>query len=77
LTARVGDVIKSEAGLATLFDRKVNTGTIAVLNQVLQNTMMAHGVTRFEDLAPFERKVITGVRWRSDFLKDATLTQPQ
>ncbi len=77
LTARVGDVIRSEAGLATLFDRKVNTGNIAVLNPVVQSAMLAHGLTRFDQLAPFEREIIAGVRWRSDFLKDATLTQPQ
>lgn len=77
LTAKVGEIIKSEAGLATLFDRKVNTGNIRVLGQVLQKTMLEHELTKFEDIGPFEREIIDGVRWRRDFLKDKTLTQPQ
>ncbi len=77
LTAKVGDIIHSEAGLATLFDRKVNTGNIRVLSQVLQNTMLKNGLTKLEEIAPFEREIVAAVRWRSDFLKDATLTQPQ
>ncbi len=77
LTARVGDVIKSEAGLATLFDRKVNTGNIRALNAALQKLMLEKGLTSLEQTLPFERETIAAVRWRSDFLKDKTLTQPQ
>lgn len=77
LTARAGEIIRSEAGLATLFDRRVNTGNIRVLNTVLQGLMLRRGLTSFAQVTPFEREIIAGVRWRADFLKDKTLTQPQ
>lgn len=77
LTGRAGDLIKSEAGLATLFDRKVNLGNIRILNDVLQQVMLKHGLTRLEETLPYEREIIAAVQWRKDFLKDKTLSQPQ
>ncbi len=76
LTGLVRDVVKSEAGLATLFDRKVNIGNVKLINPVLQQLMIKHGLTQLEDVSPYEREIITALRWRSDFLKDVTLTQP-
>jgi hypothetical protein len=76
LTGRVRDVIRSEAGLATLFDRKVNLGNIRQLNQVLQQVMARRSLTKLEEVAPFEREIITALKWRRDFLQDATLQQP-
>jgi ribosomal 30S subunit maturation factor RimM len=76
LTGRVRDIIRSEAGLATLFDRKVNLGNIRLLNQVLTQTMVKRNLTKLDQLIPFEREIITAMKWRRDFLKDATLQQP-
>jgi hypothetical protein len=76
LTGKVSDVILSEAGLATLFDRKVNTGNIRTLNDVMSQTMAKYGLTTLDQLLPYEREMIAGVRWRTDFLKDKTLSQP-
>lgn len=76
LTGKVSDIILSEAGLATLMDRKVNTGNIRVLDEVLTKIMTEQKLTRLSDLIPFEREIIKAVQYRHDFLADKTLTQP-
>ena len=76
LSARVSDIIHSEAGLATLMDRKVNTGNLRLLNTVAADALTRHKLTRLADLAPYEREIVDAMRYRTDFRKDATLTQP-
>ncbi|MBV9470477.1 MAG: hypothetical protein JO316_02420 [Abitibacteriaceae bacterium] len=76
ITGKVSDVIKSEAGMATLFDRKVNTGSIRVLATTVEKIMADHHLTRFAEVAPYEREIIKAVRWRTDFLQYAGLSQP-
>lgn len=73
---KVSDVIRSEAGMATLFDRKVNTGTISLLGTVVTRFMSERGFTRWEQVLPYERELIPLLRWRTDFLADATLSSP-
>ncbi|OJU65266.1 MAG: hypothetical protein BGO01_15490 [Armatimonadetes bacterium 55-13] len=75
-TGKVTDFIKSEAGMATLMDRKVNTGKIDVLIPVLQKTALTHSVKSFADFAKYERQIIEAVKYRRDYLKDQTLSQP-
>lgn len=77
LTGKVGDVIKSEAGMATLFDRKVNTGSTSVLAGAVANVMEAHHLTRLEGTAPYERDIVQSIRYRTDFLADKNLRQPR
>ena len=77
LEGRVSDVIKSEAGLATLFDRKVNLGRIKELESILQKYAEDLKPTRIEDFAAIERQVITDLRYRHDYLADPTLSQPE
>lgn len=77
LTCRVCDVIKSEAGLATLFDRKVNRGSIEPLPAVLAKVMAAHKLTRLEDACRFEREIVRSIKYRTDFLQDSSLGQPK
>lgn len=76
LSCRVGDIIRSEAGMATLFDRKVNRGTLDPLPQVLARIMAEHNLSDPAGLAAFEREIISAMKYRVDFLADATLTQP-
>ena len=76
LTAKLSDLIKSEAGLATFFDRKVNRGNIDPLAEIISRTMVAHNVNNLSDVARFEREVIAACRYRSNFLLDPTLKQP-
>jgi hypothetical protein len=73
---KVRDVIKSEAGLATLMDRKVHTGSIDPLPFVLTLIAAENGIGKPEDLSKFERDIIVAVKHRTDFLADASLTQP-
>ena len=77
LTARVGDVVRSEAGMATLMDRKVNRGNIRLINEVAANLMREKGLKRVEDLAQYEREVVAAMKYRHDFLADPILGQPK
>jgi hypothetical protein len=77
LTGHIGDVLRSEAGMATAFDRKVNTGHAAPeVAAAVASVMAAHELTTLADVAPYEREVITALKYRADFLADKTLTQP-
>lgn len=76
LSVRVGDIIRSEAGMATLFDRKVNRGTLDPLPQVLSQVMTEHSLTDPKALSAYEREIVSAMRYRRNFLADATLTQP-
>lgn len=76
VTARVGEFIQSEAGLATLMDRKVNTGNtnplLSLLNQVAQDA----NITSLDDFATYERDLILALKFRKDYTQDSSLTQP-
>lgn len=73
---KVSDIIRSEAGMATLFDRKVNTGNIALLGSVVTNFLSERKFTRWEQVLPYERELIPRLRWRTDFLADPSLAAP-
>ena len=78
MTGKVSDVISSEAGIATLLDMKINRGNIRDLTGVVGTVMATHrcrGMS-LSEAAPFEREIIAAMKYRADFLKDATLTQP-
>ena len=77
LTGKVSDVVKSEAGLTTLFDRKVNRGTISPFADVLTKVMIARNLTTVADAALYEREIIAACKYRTDFLADPTLSQPK
>jgi hypothetical protein len=76
VTGKVSDVITSEAGIATLFDRKVNRGSIAPFADVLAKVMTAHNLTQLKDVAPYEKEIVAGLKYRTDYLQDPTLSQP-
>lgn len=73
---KVSDIIKSEAGMATLFDRSVNTGNIRLLNTLLPRFMEEKNLTTLEQLPLFEHEIIKRMKWRHDFLQDTALSQP-
>jgi hypothetical protein len=73
---RVGDVIKSEAGLATIMDRKVNTGNVGPLTSVMQRIADDVGASSAQDLMSSEDQIVAAVKFRRDFLSDPTLSQP-
>ncbi|MCA1596330.1 MAG: hypothetical protein LC772_07895, partial [Chloroflexi bacterium] len=76
LTGKISDVIHSEAGMATLFDRKVNTGTTALINDVLTRVIAERHLTALAQAAPFEREIVADLKYRTDFLQDPSLSQP-
>jgi hypothetical protein len=76
ICGKVGDVIRSEAGMATLFDRKVNTGNINALIKVSSQVAAEHHCQSLSDLAKYEKEIVNGVRYRLDFTQDLTLSQP-
>lgn len=76
VTVKVSDVFKSEAGLATIMDRYVNTGGIGQLGAVLQAAADQIHATSIADLAKFEADLVGAMRYRTDFLKNSALTQP-
>lgn len=75
-SVRVGDIVHSEAGIATLMDRKVNTGKLGSLGQVLADIATEHNCKTVNDLSQFEAEIVTKMRYRRNFLADASLTQP-
>lgn len=75
-TVRVADVVRSEAGMATLMDKKVNRGNIRDFADVAGRIMSERGLSDPRDLAQYERPIIAAMKYRGDFLSDATLSQP-
>lgn len=76
LTCLVSDIISSEAGAATLLDRKVNTGNISEFGEVTSRIARAHGATTIGEIRPYEREIIAALRYRVDYLNSKDLTQP-
>lgn len=73
---RVGDLVSSEAGLATLFDRKVNTGKLDALGEAASKVAAAQGLTTVAELAKYEKPIVAMVRYRKDYLAEPNLSQP-
>ncbi|MCC7434543.1 MAG: hypothetical protein IT363_07645 [Methanoregulaceae archaeon] len=76
LNVRVADLVRSEAGLATIMDRKVNLGKIHPLPSVAQQVADTYGLKSLDQLAKYEREIVEGVRFRKDYLQDGSLSQP-
>jgi hypothetical protein len=75
-TVKIGDFIRSEAGMATLMDRKVNTGNVGNLSAVASSVANSYGVRSVEGLAEFEAEIIRQMKYRKDYTADGFLTQP-
>lgn len=76
IACTVADIVKSEAGLATLMDRKVNTGKLDPLAEVLADIFATNKLQKPEELAKYERDLVAAIRFRKDYLADASLVQP-
>ena len=76
LTGKVSDIVKSEAGMATLMDRKVNTGNITMLTSVVSQIATQTHPESFADLAKYEYEIVDKMRYRTNYLADASLSQP-
>jgi hypothetical protein len=71
------DIVRSEAGMATLMDRKVNRGNIRNITEVAADIMRANKLTRIETLIYHEKALIQGMKHRGDFLSIPHFTQPR
>lgn len=76
LTYRIGDIVRSEAGLAVLMDRKVNTGNLNALKDVVTGVIRDTGAQTADELAAHEMEIVQPLIFRHDFLADANLSQP-
>ncbi len=76
LTCKVGDIIKSEAGMATLFDRKVNRGSVLPFPDVVKAVMTKYKLKSVSECCAYEREIVAALKYRSNFLAEAALTQP-
>ena len=76
LTGKVSDFIKSEAGMATLMDRKVNTGHLEPLTAILSDIATQANVSSLSDLASHEFEIVQRMKYRKNYLDDMTLSQP-
>lgn len=74
---KVSDVIVTEAGMATLMDRKVNTGNLGDLEARISEMAAFYGIQRVEDLPMMEYLLVRAMRYREDFLAHATLAKPR
>jgi len=72
----VADIVKSEAGMATLMDRKVNRGSLKPISDVAAVLVRKYNLTDLNQLAKHERELVQLMKYRTDFLVDPTLSQP-
>lgn len=76
IAGSVSDFVHSEAGMATLMDRKVNTGRIDPLLNVLSQIGAQNNCQCAADFAAHEPEIIAAMRYRKDYTLDAELSQP-
>ncbi|MDX2065137.1 MAG: hypothetical protein SFX74_05285 [Fimbriimonadaceae bacterium] len=74
---RIGEIISSEAGLATLMDRKVNTGNYGPLATYVQKVADAVQAAGPEAIRAHEFEIVERLKFRHAFLGDASLSQPE
>lgn len=76
LTGTVGDVVQSEAGLATLLDRKINTGNIRPFVDIVARVMTENKLKTLAEAAKYEKPIVAELTYRRNFLEEASLEQP-
>ena len=74
---RAKDLFPSEAWLATLMDRKVNTGKIEPIPGMLRDFIKEKELHAVDELRALELDVLIRLQFRKDFTLEKTLTQPQ
>lgn len=77
MSARVSEIFRSEAGMATLMDRKVNTGKLDPLADVLAKLVADRGLSSLHDAGAHELELVRKMRYRTDYTLDKTLGQPK
>lgn len=73
---RISDFVKSEAGMATLMDRKVNTGKLGNIAYVASQVATTYGLKEANELANYEYDIIRQMKFRKDYLNEDGISQP-
>ncbi|MBX3097055.1 MAG: hypothetical protein KF812_09350, partial [Fimbriimonadaceae bacterium] len=76
-TGKVSDIFRTEAGLATLMDRKVNTGKLGNLNDLVAKAIRDYGFESIAECAQLEWYFTQSLTYRSNYLTNAALGQPR
>lgn len=76
VVAKIQDFIKSEAGMATLMDRKVNTGKLGPIGDVASELVRTNSLKAVAELAAYEQTIISRLRFRKNYLAEKGLSQP-
>lgn len=74
---KVCDVFKTEAGMATLMDRKVNTGKLAGLKENIERIAAENGIQNPADLPDIEYSLTRAMAYRQDYTLSASLSKPR
>lgn len=69
-------IIRSEAGIATLMDRLVNRGNLDPISSVISAVAAERGITTAIGLIDVEKEIIDRMTYRHDFLAVLSLSQP-
>lgn len=75
-SVRLADVFRTEAGLATLMDRKVNTGKLGGIKECIESCAAQYGITKPSDLCDLEYVLIQQMAYRVDYTTTA-LAKPR
>lgn len=76
-SVKLCDVFRTEAGLATLMDRKVNTGKMAGLKDTIERVASQYGILQPSELPDIEYVVTRAMSYRQDYLLAANLSKPR
>lgn len=76
-TVRLGDVFRTEAGLATLMDRKTNTGKLAGLKESIEKLAAQYAISTPGELRDLEYLAIKAMTYREDYLSRSSLSRPR
>ena len=77
VVGKVSDIIKTEAGMATLMDRKVNTGSLGEFERAVSGIMLSYNLKRLDEVAAFEHELIQAMVYRDNYLEEGDLSKPK
>lgn len=76
--AKIKDIVLTEAGMATLMDRKVNTGKLGDFVAICERLAYLYGFTSAKDLAKVEYQLVRQMKYRKDYMApDYVLSKPR
>jgi hypothetical protein len=76
-SAKIKEVVRTEAGLATLMDRKVNTGKMGNFVSISQDICNRFQLEDIKELSAFEYDIVRMMTYREDYLADSSLSRPR